>query len=100
MSHVCDETASVLRSCRTSAAVLTKKQLPYRSRPCINREVRDLLFGTAQLSLEKKTCCKTPLSLRILTKHMVRLRRCSSCGMDRTSAAPLLVISETFLFLS
>ena len=100
MSHVCDETASVLGSCRTSAAVLTKKKSPYHLRPCINREVRDLFSNTAKFSLEKKTCCKTPLSLRILTKHMVRLRRRSSCKIDRTSAAPLLVISETSLFLS
>ena len=91
LSHVCGETDGPRKRCRTSAVVLTF--LFFKIKVC--RQGATVSTYPAQFLPLTNTYYKTQLSWRILTKHMVRLRCRCSCETDRTSAVPLLVISET-----
>ena len=86
--------------CLTSAAVLTFFFSPLRSRLFINREARALSIRRTHFSPLIKKVLVAPAPLTKLTKHIVRLRCRCSCKIYSTSAVPLLVISETSVFLS
>ena len=94
-AHVWDETDVGLRSCLTSAVVLTKKKSPLRLRVLINREVHVVFRATPTFSLFEQKVLVAPAPLTNSTKHIVRPQRRCSCEIDGTSAVPLLAIHET-----
>ena len=94
-SHVWDEMDVQLKSCRTSAVVLTKKKTPLHLRVFINREVRAVFRDAPTFSLFEKKMLVAPAPLTNSTKHIVRPQRRCSCEIDGTSAVPLLAIHET-----
>ena len=73
---------------------------PRDLRQFINRAVRAVFSVTVTFSLFEKKVLVAPAPLTILTKHIVRLRCRCSCDFCRTSAVPLLEISETSVNLS
>ena len=88
------------KSCSTYNVFLTIFFSPVRLRPFIYREVRAISSNQLQFSSDFENMLPAAVPLIILTKHIVRLRCRCLCEIYRTSAVPLLVISETSVFLS
>ena len=84
-------------TCSTSAVILMIFFWPLHLRPCIHRAVRARSFAQTHFSPPKKTYCKTPMALTILTKPTVKPQCRCSCDFCRTSPTPLLEIFETSL---
>jgi hypothetical protein len=81
--------------CCTSLLILIFFFVPSSTSIYKPRSARPIVPPNPIFTSYKKTYYETELSLRILTKHMVRLRCRCSCKIDRTSAVPLLEICET-----
>ena len=95
LSHVCGETTAPHLFCRTSAVVLTFFFWPLHLRPFIYRKVRAISFAQLIFLPVKQKLLVVPVPLTICINAIVRLRCRCSCEIDRTSAAPLLLIHET-----
>ena len=97
LSHVCGGFRVQMKTCRTSAVILTIFFWPETLRPCIHRAVRAKPYGNFFFRPPKKTYCKTPAPLTICSKPTVKPQRRCWCDFCPTSPAPLLEISETSL---
>ena len=87
-------TVADVATCRTSAAVLTKKIVSQFT--CVYQPRKARVFRcTGHFFSLKKKVLVAPAPLTNSTKVIVRLRCRCSCEIDSTSAAPLLLIHET-----